>query len=166
MSELWSDDFEVMHWVIERFERTGPRIEVGEVLRVFPEEQYDRMMDSVRRMSGQSYVVSIDESGLRHAIGAVSPVRGVTDPPLHMVGLMPEDAEALADRLLAELAEGSVSEPDPERRFKFEAGLRGVGALTRDLLVDVVAAAMARIHNAPQAWSRPYEPIAHGHASS
>jgi len=30
VNESWSDDFEVLHWVIERFESSGHRIEVGE----------------------------------------------------------------------------------------------------------------------------------------
>ena len=30
VDELWSDDFEVLHWVVERFERNGHSVEVGE----------------------------------------------------------------------------------------------------------------------------------------
>jgi hypothetical protein len=37
-----------------------------------------------------------------------------------------------------------VNEPDPEKRYKLEAGLKGVGGMTRDVLVDVVAAAIGR----------------------
>jgi hypothetical protein len=37
VDELWSDDFEVLHWVVERFERNGHSVEVGEALRAsFP----------------------------------------------------------------------------------------------------------------------------------
>jgi len=50
----------------------------------------------------------------------------------------------LADRILAVLAEGVESEPEPEKRTKLQAGLRGVGGMTRDVLVDVLAAAIAR----------------------
>jgi hypothetical protein len=37
-----------------------------------------------------------------------------------------------------------VTEPDPEKRYKLKAGLEGVGGMTRDLLVSVLAAAVAR----------------------
>jgi hypothetical protein len=165
MNELWSEDFEVMHWVIERFERAGPRIEVGEVLRVFPEEQYDRMIDSVRRLSSHSYLVCADETGLRTAVSQPS----AAAPALRLIEELPDEelpdnAEVLADRLLAVLVEGAVHEPDPERRFKLEAGLRGIGGLTRDVLVDVVAAALARSTPITHSWLRPYETVSQNHS--
>ena len=56
----------------------------------------------------------------------------------------PDNAELLADRILAVLAEGASNETDLEKRSKLKAGLKGVGRMTRDVLVDVVAAAIAR----------------------
>jgi hypothetical protein len=55
VDELCSDDFEVLHWVVERFERNGHSVEVGEALRVFPEEHYDSVRDSLRRLSSHSH---------------------------------------------------------------------------------------------------------------
>ena len=55
----------------------------------------------------------------------------------------PDNAELLADRVLAVLAEGASNETDLEKRSKLKAGLKGVGRMTRDVLVDVVAAAIA-----------------------
>jgi len=34
MDELWSGDYEVPHWVVERFERAGRPIQVDECVRV------------------------------------------------------------------------------------------------------------------------------------
>jgi 3-deoxy-D-arabino-heptulosonate 7-phosphate (DAHP) synthase len=86
---------------------------------------------------------------------------------------MPNDAELLADRILTVLVEGVVNEPDLEKRFKLEAGLKGVGGMTRDVLVDVVATAIARSTAATstaatstavtQPWSYPYERVAQDH---
>lgn len=145
MGELWSDDFEVLHWIIERFESSGHCIEVGEVLRVFPEEQYDYVRDSLRRLSSHTYPVTVNGSSPSRGVLYGSPVPvDVTDQMLPLAGGPADHADTIADRMLAVLAEGAVSDPDPDRRFKLEAGLKGVGGMTRDVLVDVVAAAIAR----------------------
>lgn len=165
MSDLWSDDFEVLHWVVERFERNGPSIEVGEVLRVFPEEQYDSVRNSLRRLSTHSYRVAVNGSGQRRP----PVVADVTERGLSVVSSWPNNAELLADRLVVALVEGAVNEPDPDKRFKLKAGLEGVGGMTRDVLVDVVAAAMAKsAGNSTGAspddawsWTRPRDAITH-----
>jgi len=145
VNELWSDDFEVLHWVVERFERTGYSIEVGEALRVFPEEQYDSARESLRRLSSHTYVVTVDGGGRkRSARRALPVVDAAAEHALCLIGTLPGNGELIADRILAVLAEGAVNEPDPDKRYKIEAGLRGVGGMTRDVLVDVVAAAIGR----------------------
>jgi hypothetical protein len=188
MTESWSDDFEVLHWVVERFESSGHCIEVGEVLRVFPEQYYDSVRESLRRLSSNSYVVTGNGAELtRTAIGGQPMVNDTTDRALRLVGTTPNEAEHLADRILTVLVEGVVSEPDLEKRFKLEAGLKGIGGMTRDVLVDVVAAAIARSTSSPrstspprstgatqstsstqptsaaQPWSYPYERVAQDH---
>jgi hypothetical protein len=176
VNESWSDDFEVLHWVIERFESSGRRIEVGEALRVFPEEYYDSVRESLRRLSSNTYVVTGNGAELiRTAIEGQPVVNDATDRALRLVGTMPNEAELLADRILAVLVEGVVNEPDLEKRFKLEAGLKGVGGMTRDVLVDVVATAIARSTSATQPasaaqptaaaqpWSYPYERVAQDH---
>jgi hypothetical protein len=174
MNESWSDDFEVLHWVVERFESSGHCIEVGEALRVFPEEYYDSVRESLRRLSSHTYVVTGNGAELtRTAIGGQPVVNDTTDRALRLVGTMPNDAELLADRILTVLVEGVVNEPDLEKRFKLEAGLKGVGGMTRDVLVDVVATAIARSTAATstaatstavtQPWSYPYERVAQDH---
>jgi hypothetical protein len=158
MNDLWSEDFEVLHWVAERFERTGHSVEVGEALRVFPEEQYDDVRESLRRLSSHAYVVTVDGGGLKR--GARTAPSEVSERALRLVRAVPDNAELLADRMLAVLAESAVNEPDPARRFKLEAGLKGVGGMTRDVLVDVVAAAIARSTSAAPSWPRPYDTLA------
>ncbi|PZS32817.1 MAG: hypothetical protein DLM61_06265, partial [Pseudonocardiales bacterium] len=74
MDELWSDDFEVLHWVVERFERTGHSVEVGEALRVFPEEHYDSVRESLRRVSSHTYLVTVNGSGPKRGGGSQAPV--------------------------------------------------------------------------------------------
>lgn len=145
MDESWSDDFEVLHWVVERFERNGPSVEVGEALRVFPEEQYDSVRESLRRLSTHSYLVRVSGGGSGRSTTAGPRVgKHVAERALYPIGGERDNAELLADRILAVLAEGAANEPDPERRFKLKAGLEGVGGMTRDVLADVVAAAIAR----------------------
>lgn len=157
MNELWSEDFEVLHWVVERFESTGHSIEVGEALRVFPEEQYDSVRESLRLLSGHSYVVSVNGNGLRRAPGI--PSHQVTEHALHLVEALPDNADLLADRILAVLAEGAATEPDPEQRFKLQAGLKGVGEMTRDVLVDVIAEAITRSASTARSWSGTYDAV-------
>lgn len=159
VSELSSDDFEVLHWVVERFECTGHSIEVGEALRVFPEEQYDSVRNSLVRLSSHTYMVSVNGSGRGGAVKTGSPVvHEATERTLRLAGALPDSAELLADRILAVLAEGVVSETDSQKRYKLEAGLRGVGGMTRDVLVEVVAAAMSQ-SAARARGCRPYEPV-------
>lgn len=165
MDELWSDDFEVLHWVVERFERGGPSIEVGEALRVFPAEQYDSVRESLRRLSSHSYVVAVNGRGApRDSITRAPMVKDITERALRLVDDLPDNAELLADRILAVLAEGAVNEHDLEKRFRLEAGLKGVGGMTRDVLVDVVASAIARLTAVPQPWPHAYERVANDHS--
>lgn len=172
MSELWSDDFEILHWVIERFQRTGHSIEVGEALRVFPEDQYDSVRNSLVRMSSHSYMITVNGGGSGRDVPSGSPVvndvvNEVTDRTLRLVSGSPDNAELLADRILAVLAEAAVNEEDPETRYRLEAALRGICGMTRDVLVEVVAAAVAR-STGTTARGRPrhygYETVALDHA--
>lgn len=164
VSELWSDDFEVLHWVVERFGGTGHSIEVGEALRVFPEEQYDSVRNSLARLSSYSYMVSVNGGGRGGAVKTGSAViNDAGERTLRLAGASPDNAELLADRILAVLAEGVVSETDSQKRYKLEAGLRGVGGMTRDVLVEVVSAAMSRSTALTTGWSRPYEPVSQDH---
>src|ERR687893_1053094 len=154
VDELWSDDFEVLHWVIERFQRNGHSIEVGEALRVFPEEQYDSVRESLRRLSTHTYLVTVNGGGIGRGARTEPPVvKDVTERALR-VGALPDNADLLTDRMLAVLIEGAVNEPDPEKRFKLKAGLEGAGGMTRDVLVDVVRAAIARSTGA--VWPGPH----------
>ncbi|HZA17266.1 MAG TPA: hypothetical protein VE645_10325 [Pseudonocardiaceae bacterium] len=155
MNELRSDDFEVLHWVIERFQRHGHSIEVGEALRVFPEEQYDSVRESLRRLSTHTYLVTVNGGGIGGTARTEPPVvKDVTERALRVAGALPDNAELLTDRMLAVLIEGAVNEPDPEKRFKLKAGLEGAGGMTRDVLVDVVRAAIARSTGA--VWPGPH----------
>lgn len=165
VNDLWSDDFEVLHWVVERFEQNGPSIEVGEVLRVFPEEQYDSVRNLLRRLSTHSYRVGVNGSGQRRPpVAASAPERA-----LSVVSSWPDNAELLADRMLVALVEGAVNEPDPDKRFKLKAGLEGVGGMTRDVLVSVVAAAIAKSTGDSTgastgdawSWAHPRDAITH-----
>lgn len=154
MNQLWSEDFEVLHWVVERFERTGHSIEVGEALRVFPEDEYDRVRESLHRLSDHSYVVTVNGNGLRH--GARTASDKVTEHALRLVDALPDNPQLIADRMLAVLAEAAVTEPDPDRRFKIQAGLKGVGEMTRDVLVEVLATAIDRSTSAARTLTPMY----------
>jgi hypothetical protein len=168
VSELWSDDFEVLHWVIERFQRTGHSIEVGEALRVFPEEQYDSVRNSLVRLSSHSYMITVNGSGQGRAVPTGAPVMSdATGRTLRLVSGSPDNAELLADRILAVLAEAAVNEEDPETRYRLEAALRGICGMTRDVLVEVIAEAVARSTATPaqgRARHYDYETVALDHA--
>ncbi|MDQ4010149.1 MAG: hypothetical protein M3228_05490 [Actinomycetota bacterium] len=164
MNELWSDDFEVLHWVIERFKRNGHSLEVGEALRVFPEEQYDSVRESLRRLSTHTYLVTVNGDVLGRGARAEPPVlKDVTERALRVTGAWSDSAELLTDRILAVLIEGAVNEPDPEKRIKLKAGLEGVGGMTRDVLVDVVRAAITRSSATARPWPHPRDTIAQNH---
>jgi hypothetical protein len=155
MNESWSEPFEVLHWVAERFERNRHSVEVGEALRVFPEEQYDSVRESLRRVSTHTYLLAVNGREPGTTGGSDSPmVKEVTGRALRIVGSWPDNAEVLADRILAVLAEGAENEPDPDRRVKLKAGLKGFGGMTCDVLVDVTAAAIARYRGAAWSWPR------------
>jgi hypothetical protein len=79
VDELWSDDFEVLHWVVERFERNGHSVEIGEALRVFPEEHYDSVREALRRLSRHTYLVAVNGSGPELGGRPATPV--VTESP-------------------------------------------------------------------------------------
>ena len=94
VDELWSDDFEVLHWVVERFERNGHSVEVGEALRVFPEEHYDSVRDSLRRLSSHSHPVAVNGSKPgRNGRPAVAVGADVTERALRDAGERPDVAE-------------------------------------------------------------------------
>src|SRR6185437_6964088 len=110
VDELWSDEFEVLHWVVERFEHNGRSVEVGEALRVFPEEHYDNVRESLRRLSSHTYPVAVHSSGPGRAGRPAAPVAaGITGGAVHGVGRWPDNVEVLADRMLAVLVEGAVT---------------------------------------------------------
>jgi hypothetical protein len=154
VNELWSDDFEVLHWVVERFERNGHSIEVGEALRVFPEEQYDSVRESLRRLSSHTYLVAVNGGGSGRGARNGPAMKDGTEPALPAVSAWPNNAELLADRILAVLVEGAANEPDPAKRCKLKAGLKGVGGMTRETLVSVVGAAIARSTSSTWSWPR------------
>jgi len=74
MDEWWSDDFEVLHWVVERFERNGHRVEVGEALGVFAQEHDDSVRESLRRLSSHAYLGAVNGSGPGRDGGSEAPV--------------------------------------------------------------------------------------------
>jgi hypothetical protein len=165
VDELWSDDFEVLHWVVERFERNGHRVEVGEALRVFPEEEYDSVRESLRRLSSHTYLVAANGNGSGRGGRPGAPVASdVTVRAARGDGGWRDNAELLVDRMLAVLIEGAVNEPDPEKRFKLKAGLEGVGGMTRDVLVSVVAAAIARSTGTAWPWPRSCDTVGRDHS--
>jgi hypothetical protein len=156
VDEWWSDDFEVLHWVVERFERNGHRVEVGEALGAFAQEHDDSARESLRRFSSHAYRGAVNGSEPGRDGGSGAPVvTEVTRRALRGVGGWPDNAELLADWMLAVLAEGAVHKPDPEKRCKLKAGLEGVAAMTRDVLLGVVATAIARATGTAWAWRVP-----------
>jgi hypothetical protein len=115
VDELWSGDYEVLHWVVERFERDGQLIRLDDVLAAFPAERHDEVKQSLRRWTTHGYLDSVDRGrGLGSASSAAPLViTAVHERSLRAVGAWPDNAEVLADRILAVLAEGAESEPDP-----------------------------------------------------
>ncbi|MCA1671023.1 MAG: hypothetical protein LC799_02060, partial [Actinobacteria bacterium] len=145
VDELWSSDYEVLHWLVERFERSGQRIKEHEILATFPEDRHDDVRQSLRRLATHGYINGARSGGgLGGHADVVHDVVGVHERALRAVGAWPDNAEVLADRMLAVLAERAANEPDPARRSKFAAGLKGVGGMTRDLFVEVTGSVISK----------------------
>lgn len=145
MEELWSGDYEVLHCVVERFEHSGQRIKEHEMLAAFTEDRHDDVRQSLRRLAAHGYIDGARSGGgLGSRADQVHDVVGVRERALRAVGAWPDNAEVLADRMLAVLAERAANEPDPVKRSKFATGLKGVGGMTRDLLVEVAGSAIAK----------------------
>jgi hypothetical protein len=103
------------------------------------------VLESLRRLSAHTYLVVIsDGRSERSATKGSALGKHVAEHAFRVASAWPDNAELLADRILAVLAEGVSNETDLEKRSKLKAGLKGVGRMTRDVLVDVVAAAIAR----------------------
>jgi hypothetical protein len=141
VDELWSFDRAVLTKVVEVYESTGMDLLPGQVLRHFPAGQYDDVRQSLRRLAKDGY---IETTALRRGNGGVQflRIKGVTGKGLRACGAWPDDAALLADRVLAALVERAENEPDPEKQSKVKAALKAVGGMSRDVLVDVLGAAI------------------------
>jgi hypothetical protein len=141
VDELWSFDRAVLTKVVEAYEPTGVDLLSGQILRHFPAAQYDDVRQSLRRLDKDGY---IETTALRRGNGEVHFLRinGVTGKGLRASGAWPDDAELLADRILAALVERAENEPDPEKQSKVKTVLKAVGGMSRDVLVDVLGAAI------------------------
>jgi hypothetical protein len=141
VDERWSFDRAVLIKVVELYKPTGEDVPAGEVLQHFPAEQHDDVLGSLCLLGDTGF---IEIAVLRKGDGRVQflRIKGVTKEGMRASGAWPDDAELLADRVLAVLAERVENEPEPEKRTKFQAALRGLGGMTRDLLVDVLGAAI------------------------
>lgn len=141
VDERWSFDRAVLIKVVELYKNTGEDLPSGEVLQHFPTEQRDAVLDSLCLLGSTGYLNTV---AVPRGDGRLQflRIKGVTNEGMRASGAWPDDAELLADRVLAVLAERVENEPEPEKQTKFQAGLRGLGGMTRDLLVDVLAAAI------------------------
>lgn len=142
MSEMWSRDFAVLVKVTDLYERDGARFEMGKLLETFPAEQHGDVRHSLRRLGAHGYIETLTAGPtLGDPRVEVLAVQGVTEHGLRAVGAWPDDAELLADQLLAVLAERAKDEPEPEKRSKLAA----LGGMGRDVVVSVVSTTLARL---------------------
>jgi hypothetical protein len=142
VDELWSGDLAVLMKVAELYEGTGQPIEPLEpVLEVFPDEQHDAVRQSLRRLGDHGYIDTTTTAGMGQA-PQILRINRVTEKGLRATRAWPDDAELLADRVLAALAERAENEPDPEKQSKVKAALKAVGGMSRQLFVDVLGAAI------------------------
>ncbi|MDQ3763179.1 MAG: hypothetical protein M3460_16495 [Actinomycetota bacterium] len=131
--------------VVGLSESTGEHLEPELVLGAFAAEQHDAVRHSLRRLNTHGYIEAVTSGPtMGDSRVHILRIKGVTERALRAVGAWPDNAELLADRILAVLAEGAEHEPEPEKRSKLQAGLKGVGGMTRDVLVDVLGAALAK----------------------
>lgn len=141
---MWSGDRAVLTRVVELYESAGEPRQVEQVLEHFPIEQHDGAQQSLRRLGDTGYITVLTSKAMGRRGPRIVVITGVTEKGLRASGAWPDNAEVLADRILTVLAEGAENEPEPEKRSKLKAGLQGVGGMTRDVLVDVVGAALAK----------------------
>ena len=114
-----------------------------QVLDALPEEQRDTALQSLRRLHDSGHINALISKAMGRRAPQLLVIKGVTEKGLRASRAWSDDAELLADRVLAVLAERAETEPEPEKRSKLQAGLKGVGGMTRDVLVDVLGAALA-----------------------
>jgi len=121
MDELWSTDYEVLYWVVERFEHAGHPIQSDEVLAASAEDRRGAVQQSLRRLASHGYIEGAMTGG---GLGArqldVLRITGVTERALRAVGAWPDNADLLADRILAVLAERAENEPEPENAVQVQ----------------------------------------------
>jgi len=142
VDELWSGDRAVLMKVAELYEGTGEPIEpLEQVLKVFPDDQHDAVRQSLRQLGDHGYIDTVTATGMGQP-AQIARIDRVTEKGLRATGAWPDDAELLADRVLAALVERAENEPDPEKQSKVEAALKAVGGISRDVLVDVLGAAI------------------------
>lgn len=145
MDEVWTRDHAVLTKVVELYESTGEYFEPQQLLEAFPDEQHDAVRHSLRRLGTHGYIETLTAGpGLDEGSAQILLIKGVTERALRAVGAWPDNAELLADRILAVLAEGAENDLEPEKRSKLKAGLRGFGGMTREVLVEVLGAALAK----------------------
>lgn len=145
MDEKWSGDRAVLTKVVELCESTDEHVEPQRVLDAFPAEEPGAVLRSLRRLGKHDgHIETVTTPALGQGVSQILMIKGVTEKGLRASGAWPNDAELLADRILAVLAERAETEPEPEKRSKLQTGLKGVGGMTRDVLVDVLGAALAK----------------------
>jgi len=134
MGTSWQDrERPLLRAIVKQLDADGPGVDPRKAADAIEmsHEDADRAANLLNRakmldaLTGDDRVLSVHE---------------VTEKGLQAAGEWPDDAELLADRILAVLAERAETEPEPEKRSKFQAAL-GVG---RDVFVDVIAAAITR----------------------
>jgi hypothetical protein len=142
VDELWSGDLAVLMKVAELYEGTGESLEpLEQLLEFFPADQRDAVRQSLRRLGDHSYIDTVTTAGMGQPSQIVR-INRVTEKGLRATGAWPDDAELLADRVLAALVERAENEPDPEKQSKIKTALKAVGGMSRDVLVDVLGTAI------------------------
>jgi hypothetical protein len=122
VDELWSGDHAVLTKVVESYESTGEFFEPQQLLEAFPAEQHDVMRHSLRRLSTHGHIETlIVGPGLDERAAQILWIKGVTEKGLRATGAWPDDAELLADRVVAARAERAENEPNPEKQSKVKA---------------------------------------------
>lgn len=136
MTDVWSQrDLPVLRWIVDQFQTADPNVDddsIAAALNMPP----DDLEVSIQNLERGAYL-----SNITWTFGGFH-VGNITERALRATGIWPsgEGADALVDALRQ--AEDTVDDPEEKTIIRRAAG--ALGSVSRDVMVDVMAAVIAR----------------------
>jgi hypothetical protein len=129
-------DLPVLRWIVDQFQTTADPDVSGESVATALDLAHDEVELAVQNLERGAYLANITWTFGGFYVG------NITEKALRTTGIWPsaENVDALVDALRQ--AEEAVD--DPEEKTLIRRAARAVGSVSRDVMVDVMAAVLAR----------------------